>query len=622
MKASNIKILISCHKESDFISNSILMPIQVGTALSDKRLPGIQHDDEGENISEQNMKYCELTAQYWAWKNLNADYYGFFHYRRYLSFNKLKKNYDSYGNIYRKYINDEIVSELSLDEESILKTVDGADVILPERKDLRKMPIRMGRNMRDQYEADGQLRLEDLDIMIQVLHEKYPVYDTAVEKYFRGCYSYLNNMFVMKKELFFDYCEWLFGILEECDKRLDYTEFSIERYRTLGHFAERLLNIYLIPLVQDKTIRVKELQTVLFEDTTPKRDFKPAFANNNVAVALSANEKYVPYVSVLLQSIKNHVSTDKNYDFIIMTKDIKPHSQEHLKMVFKDYDNVSVRFINVSRYEDFFKNVFLHGHFVIETWFRLLMPELLRNYDKVLYLDSDMVVNADIAELYETDIDDYLLAACLDPDTAGLYNGFQPSKRVYMDNVLKMEEPYKYFQAGTILFNLKMFRENYSTKQILEFASSQKWELLDQDVLNCLAQGKVKYVDMSWNVMYDWQYIREKEIIRRAPKYMYDMYQEARKNPRIIHYAGPEKPWDDPDCDFADHFWFYAKDSIYCGYILRQLAVNILKNKNKKKKIENMQETLADSFDWILPRYTLRREKAKAAWRFAVQCIR
>ena len=82
----SIKILIACHKPTDFLCSDILQPIQVGAARAAVRLPDMLHDDEGENISALNPMYCELTAQYWAWKNLDCDYYGFFHYRRYLSF--------------------------------------------------------------------------------------------------------------------------------------------------------------------------------------------------------------------------------------------------------------------------------------------------------------------------------------------------------------------------------------------------------------------------------------------------------------------------------------------------------------------------------------------------------
>ena len=85
-----IKIYVSCHKECFMPQGELFYPIQVGAAAAGKRFAGILHDDEGDNISHKNPTYCELTAQYWAWKNDDADYYGFFHYRRYMSFSEKK----------------------------------------------------------------------------------------------------------------------------------------------------------------------------------------------------------------------------------------------------------------------------------------------------------------------------------------------------------------------------------------------------------------------------------------------------------------------------------------------------------------------------------------------------
>ena len=79
-----IKIYVVCHKKSYVPKNPYLYPIQVGASIAGTRLSDMLDDDEGDNISEKNKSYCELTAQYWAWKNDDADYYGFFHYRRYL----------------------------------------------------------------------------------------------------------------------------------------------------------------------------------------------------------------------------------------------------------------------------------------------------------------------------------------------------------------------------------------------------------------------------------------------------------------------------------------------------------------------------------------------------------
>ena len=87
MEHPNIKFFVSMHKESALPDLPMIYPIQVGAALADRHFDGVLHDDEGtDQISKLNKSYCEMTAQYWAWKNADADYYGFCHYRRYLSF--------------------------------------------------------------------------------------------------------------------------------------------------------------------------------------------------------------------------------------------------------------------------------------------------------------------------------------------------------------------------------------------------------------------------------------------------------------------------------------------------------------------------------------------------------
>ena len=102
----DISILVSVHKPSEVLENKYIKSIQVGSALAKRRLDTTFHDDEGENISTLNKSYCELTAQYWAWKNLDADYYGFCHYRRYFNFSDKEYKEDAFGNIVCSYLED------------------------------------------------------------------------------------------------------------------------------------------------------------------------------------------------------------------------------------------------------------------------------------------------------------------------------------------------------------------------------------------------------------------------------------------------------------------------------------------------------------------------------------
>ena len=281
-----------------------------------------------------------------------------------------------------------------------------------------------------------------------------------------------------------------------------------------------------------------------------------------------------------------------------MNQDISAGNKEKISNIAGDQKNISIRFVDISRYGKKFEKLFTHGHFSIETWFRLAMPEMFSKYKKILYLDSDLVALKDVAELYATNIDGYLLAATHDADTAGIYNGYDPSRKNYIDNILKIEKPYEYFQAGVILFNLEEFRKVTKLPEMMSYAASYEWKLLDQDVLNNIAQGRVKNIDMAWNVMTDWAGIRIKDIISRAPKSLSDEYSAARKVPSIVHYAGPEKPWDNPEMDMSSYFWKYAKESGYYEVLIARLS----------KKDDEKDGGIKKAASKLLPRGTARGE--------------
>ena len=278
-KRNNIKILISCHKPTAYIGNDIMQPIQLGCANTKVRLPNMLHDDEGENISTQNPKYCELTAQYWAWKNLDLDYYGFCHYRRYFNFSSQKYREDPYGNIVENYPNDSLVEKYGLDEETITRLTNKYDIIITERKDVRQMPDHH-HSIIAQYEQAPRLQGKDIHTLIDIIDEKYPEYSASAHEFLDGHFTSFCNMYILKKEIFFQYCEWMFAVLDEFCRRTDMSKYSTEALRTPGHLSERLFGIFLTKLQKDQPdLRIKELQCVYFKETAPQPDLQPAFSD-------------------------------------------------------------------------------------------------------------------------------------------------------------------------------------------------------------------------------------------------------------------------------------------------------------------------------------------------------
>lgn len=245
----DIKLFVCCHQQTTVPKHPLLIPIQVGAALSDSRFSDFLHDDSGDNISKKNRSYCELTAQYWAWKNIEADYYGFFHYRRYLYPNiNARRPYRIDG--------EPTVSRLDkLGYGAFEELIRKYDIIAP-----------LGENMyvsvREHYASAPFHHLRDLELAGQIVRERNPEMAEAMEAYLSGTVCRFGNIYIMRRDVFRDYCGWLFPILEEFDSRADVSVYSPQERRADGYLAERLFGIYLT--FRQSGLKVLELPRVHF----------------------------------------------------------------------------------------------------------------------------------------------------------------------------------------------------------------------------------------------------------------------------------------------------------------------------------------------------------------------
>lgn len=226
-----IKLFVSCHKPFPVPAAALLVPVQVGAALTDDSLPGCVRDDGGENISEKNPAYCELTAQYWAWKNVRADYYGFFHYRRYL--------YPDPGA--RRPYRVEAAPTPELLDRLGWSGFDGLirdyDLIAPKGEDMR-LPVRR------HYAQAKWHHGEDLALAEAVAGELFPDRMGTLTAYLDQSVSYFGNIYIMSRPLFERYCGWIFPILAEFDRRADLTGYGPQERRVDGYLAERLFGAF------------------------------------------------------------------------------------------------------------------------------------------------------------------------------------------------------------------------------------------------------------------------------------------------------------------------------------------------------------------------------------------
>ena len=244
-----IKLFVCCHEACDFPNHELLAPIQVGAALADELLPGVLYDNIGDNISALNRSYCELTAQYWAWKNCCIDYYGFFHYRRYLY-------PDANARWPYRYCAEPTEKALqALGYGGFEYLIEGADLIVPKQENMYV-------SVREHYAKAPFHHAKDLELAEAILRKQHPEYTEAMESYLSGTVQQFGNIFIMRRQVFFDYCAWLFPVLEEFDRLADISGYGPQELRVDGYLAERLLGIY---YQRNRTVlKTLELPRVIF----------------------------------------------------------------------------------------------------------------------------------------------------------------------------------------------------------------------------------------------------------------------------------------------------------------------------------------------------------------------
>lgn len=235
---SKTNIIVCCHKNDFYHSGENFLPIQVGKKISKLDL-GIQGDDTGDNISEKNPNFCELTAHYWLWKNSNdSDYVGLNHYRRYFDFQEKGKS----GYFYQNFSDNEVLDELFKlpDLDKLFETY---DVIMAK-------PMIYSISLEAHYALAHDKH--DLEKLKETIQDLYPEYIEAFNRVMSKNRLSLCNMFIMRSDTFKDYSSWIFNILFSLEKNINISSDPYQS-RIFGFMAERLLNVY----VEHNHLRVK-----------------------------------------------------------------------------------------------------------------------------------------------------------------------------------------------------------------------------------------------------------------------------------------------------------------------------------------------------------------------------
>lgn len=241
LDSTKIKILDCCHKPSELPQDDIFLPIHVGAAISGANL-GIQRDDQlngspCDNISDKNRSFCELTAMYWAWKNIkklypDLQYIGLNHYRRFFAFDEKRVT----GNGIPKDVNK--ISQYKLDMPKVEFNLKLNKVITTPKAFLKT-------SLAGSYEHCHNS--SDLRIIHDIVRDDYPEFlKTFNDVYLGKNFFYDCNMFIMPWNEFEAYCEWLFGILFKAEKLIDISSYDTYQKRIYGFLAEHLWTVWVI----------------------------------------------------------------------------------------------------------------------------------------------------------------------------------------------------------------------------------------------------------------------------------------------------------------------------------------------------------------------------------------
>ncbi|MBR2617196.1 MAG: glycosyltransferase family 8 protein [Clostridia bacterium] len=254
----------------------------------------------------------------------------------------------------------------------------------------------------------------------------------------------------------------------------------------------------------------------------------------HIPIFFSTDDEYIPFLDVAISSLIDHADPSFDYRIIVFHTGLKDENMAKIKL--REKQGFAIDFIDITsavqHIRDSLKHVY---HFAIAAYYRIFIASLFPEYDKVLYLDCDLVVLGDIAKLFNTDLGNNILGGA--PEE---YIQNTAEFRVYTEQALGLS-PDAYINSGVLLMNLKEFRACEIERKFIELITKYDFDLLDPDqaYLNFLCKGKILMLPNGWN------------------KEPMPVPLEGNKN--IVHYALYKKPWQYDDVTDGEYFWKYAK---------------------------------------------------------------
>lgn len=258
----------------------------------------------------------------------------------------------------------------------------------------------------------------------------------------------------------------------------------------------------------------------------------------NMNIVLSTDNKFVQHCLVTMTSI---MENNKDVNFYVITNGLSDFNTEILVKQANKY-NCQLKYLYV-------KNEIIDKlpmpqnknlrHISPATYYRLFIDELLpKSIDKLIYLDCDMIIRGSLKKLWETPLDDYVMAAVFQNQNWAIKN--DAFKR------LSIPSQFGYFNAGTLLINLQNWRKECIQEKLLKFLHDNYEKIIchDQDVLNAILYNKTICISPVWNMLTEFYVSKEKDINCGCTSFTASEIEEYQKKAIIIHFVSRPKPWE------------------------------------------------------------------------------
>lgn len=261
-----------------------------------------------------------------------------------------------------------------------------------------------------------------------------------------------------------------------------------------------------------------------------------------IPIFFTIDNGYAPLLAAAIASAAGHASPDRRYRAIVLHEDLSEENAKKIMALQTTNFRITLTPMkaNFEALDDRMSNRLRCDYFTLTIYYRLFIPAMFPEYDKGIYIDSDVVLNADIAELFDTDLQGNLIGACRDLSIADI-----PPLVAYTENAVGAGKG-EYINSGVLLMDLKGLRNAHLEEHFLHLLTTYHFDSIapDQDYLNAMCSGKILYLDEAWDAMPN------------------PAHPEL-KNPKLIHYNLFAKPWCYDNVPYETYFWHWAKQ---CGF--------------------------------------------------------